>query len=155
MHNLVSLPSMLFEGLKIRTNNKNEFDPTTALIGKTIGDYMSQNIPSKILNKASSGITYALYSNYESDMNGDYDYLIGEQVLAFGADQLAKLEVPAQKYVKFTSENGPMPKVCIDLWMQIWQDTTLNRSYVADFELYDHRAADAMNTVMEIYIGVK
>lgn len=59
----------------------------------------------------------------------------------------------------FTSNPGPMPAVCIDLWQKIW---TLNpaqlggeRQYLADFELYDKRASDPQNTVLDIYIGIK
>jgi predicted transcriptional regulator YdeE len=30
-----------------------------------------------------------------------------------------------------------------------------NRSYLSDFEVYDSRAADPSNAILDIYVGVK
>jgi predicted transcriptional regulator YdeE len=44
------------------------------------------------------------------------------------------------------------------MWQKIWQMTAEefggNRSYKADFELYDQRAKDPQNVVLDIFIGV-
>lgn len=72
---------------------------------------------------------------------------------------MVKLTVPAGNYRKFTSEQGPMPKVCIDLWQKIWQMDAVvlggKRSYDVDFEVYDERAKDPSNTILDVYIGIK
>jgi predicted transcriptional regulator YdeE len=39
--------------------------------------------------------------------------------------------------------------------MRIWTMRELKRSFVADFEVHDQRAADPGNTVVDIYVGVK
>ena len=67
------------------------------------------------------------------------------------------LIIPEQQYIKFTSEKGQMPEICIALWKKIWSDVDLNakRAYVADFEVYDERSFDTNNAEVDIYIGVK
>jgi predicted transcriptional regulator YdeE len=52
-----------------------------------------------------------------------------------------------------------MPDVVIAAWQAIWamNDSELGgkRRYVADFEIYDDRASDPNNTIVDIYIGIK
>ena len=47
----------------------------------------------------------------------------------------------------------------IAAWQAIWamNESELNgkRRYIADFEIYDDRASDPNNTVVEIYIGIE
>ena len=47
--------------------------------------------------------------------------------------------------------------VKINLWNKIWKMKELEnrRSYIADFEVYDHRSIDPSNAIVDIYIGVK
>lgn len=75
------------------------------------------------------------------------------------AHNLCLLPIPSQKYVKFTNEPGPMPKVCIDMWQKIWamDENQLGgiRAYQADFEVYDARCSDSNNAILDIYIGIK
>jgi predicted transcriptional regulator YdeE len=66
--------------------------------------------------------------------------------------------IPAGKYTVITTEKGPFPKVVPDAWMGIFKleaEGKLNRTYQTDFELYDERALDPQNGVVDIYIGVK
>ena len=52
-----------------------------------------------------------------------------------------------------------MPGIVVEAWQKIWQmsDSELGgvRSYIADFEIYDERAFDPQNAVVDIYIGIK
>lgn len=52
-----------------------------------------------------------------------------------------------------------MSDIVIASWQKIWQmkesDFGGKRSYIADFEVYDQRARDPKNTVIDIYIGIK
>jgi predicted transcriptional regulator YdeE len=52
-----------------------------------------------------------------------------------------------------------MPQVDIEAWQKIWamSDDELGgaRSYTTDFEVYDERARDPQNTVLDIYIGIE
>ena len=52
-----------------------------------------------------------------------------------------------------------MPDVCIALWQKIWSMKPEilggTRAYQTDFELYDARAQDPKNTVLDIYVGIQ
>jgi predicted transcriptional regulator YdeE len=100
--------------------------------------------------------TIALYTDYESDEHGDYTFVLGGK--AGPADTvpegMVRKTIPAGRYAVFTSERGPVQKVVIETWQRIWSELP-SRSFVADFEVYDQRAADPGDAVVEIYVGVK
>ena len=52
-----------------------------------------------------------------------------------------------------------MPDVVISAWQKIWamdgNDFGGKRKYIADFEVYDERASNPNNTVIDIYIGTE
>ena len=148
-------------GLTVRTNNKNEMNPAISKIGELSGHFWSQNVASQILERKNAGVTYAVYTEYDSDEHGDYTYFIGEEVNSFDSipSGMQKLIIPAAKYIKFTTPSGNMPDVLINAWQAIWKmsahDFGGNRAYLADFEVYDHRASDPGNAIVDIYIGIK
>ncbi len=148
-------------GLKIRTNNKNEMNPQTAKIGELFGRFQGQNIANQISHRKNPHVTLAVYTEYESDENGDYTYFIGEEESSFenvGSD-LQTLIIPASNYQKFTTDSGKCPDVVINAWQQIWKMSSSDfggeRAYIADFEVYDQRAIDPANMSLDIYIGIK
>ncbi len=51
-----------------------------------------------------------------------------------------------------------MPQVVREAWFKIWQmhenDFGGKRRYLADFEVYDERASDHQNVVLDIFIGI-
>ena len=159
-HIRCELPAIQLVGIKVRTNNDLEIELDTANIGNTVADYFA-SIPETIPARKTPGTTYCAYTEYESDENGDYTFFIGEAVTAFDAipDHLTTLSIPAQTYTRFTTEAGAMPEIVIRAWVDIWQMTpkTLGgeRSYRTDFEIYDERAADPNNTVVDLYIGIE
>lgn len=69
------------------------------------------------------------------------------------------LVIPQGSYQRFTTEKGQMPNVVISAWQAIWKMNQEalggERNYVADFEVYDERATDPANTMIDIYIGHK
>ncbi|WP_010300172.1 GyrI-like domain-containing protein [Candidatus Odyssella thessalonicensis] len=148
-------------GQTCRTNNTQEMEQATAKIGPLFSSYFSQNLADQICNRKHPGTTYCVYTEYESDMAGNYTVFIGEEVTTL--DQIpsgyASLIIPSQHYKKFTTQAGEMPAVCISAWQEIWQMSPQElggqRAYQADFEVYDHRAQDPFHTVLDIYIGLK
>ena len=68
------------------------------------------------------------------------------------------MTIPASDYTKFTTEPGKIPEVVISAWKEIWamneNDFDGKRKYIADFEIYDERAKDYGNAILDIYIGV-
>ena len=158
-----ALPEIKLVGITTRTNNAHQFasDPSTNKIAATVQKYFHNGLAEKIKAKKNPGTTYCVYTNYESDFNGEYTYFIGEEVTSFESieDGFETITIPAQDYVKFTNQPGPMPAVCIDMWQKILamseSDLGAKRAYIADFEIYDERSVDHNNVTLDIYIGVK
>ncbi|ABS78529.1 AraC family transcriptional regulator (plasmid) [Coxiella burnetii] len=156
------LQKLTLVGLTVRTNNKNEMNPETSKIGRLAADYWSNRVANNIQHRSKPGVTYAVYTDFESDEQGDYTYFIGEAVDSLEDQDLEKFKtitIPASNYQKFTTEPGKMPDVVISAWQAIWamkeSDFGGKRKYIADFEVYDERSADPNNTVIDIYIGIE
>lgn len=155
-----SLAPIQLVGITARTNNAAEMNSATGRIGPTLQRYFENNLAAKIKARKKPGTTYCVYTDYESDCNGDYTYFVGEAVSHLDEvdPNLETKLIPAQHYIKFTTNSGPMPAVCIELWQKIWAMTDADlggtRAYIADFEVYDERSHDTQNTVLDIYIGI-
>ncbi|MFN7096434.1 MAG: GyrI-like domain-containing protein [Gammaproteobacteria bacterium] len=148
-------------GITVRTNNEAEFGKLTGKIFPCVQQYFQQQLFNKISNRKNPGTTYCAYTDYESDHTGDYTYFIGETVNSFEnvPAELTTLTIPAQNYAKFTTNPGSMPEVLMNAWQYIWETSTTqtlggSRRYETDFEVYDERAADQQNMVLDIFIGI-
>lgn len=159
---ITNLSAMKLVGITTRTNNAQIFesDPSTNKIAATVQKYFHDSLAEKINARKNPGTTFCVYTDYESDVNGDYTYFIGEEVSSFDqiADGFETLSIPAENYAKFTNQPGPMPTVCVDMWQKIWAMNPAElggeRSYIADFEVYDERSKDHSNVTLDIYIGI-
>lgn len=152
---------MKLMGISVRTNNKAEEDISKGLIFGCVMRYYHEGFAEKIPNRTKPGVTYCVYTDYESDYTGDYTYFIGEEVDSFKTipEDLEAIVIPEQKYTKFTAGPGGMPEVLRGAWKEIWdmseEELGGKRGYKADFEVYDERAADHSNIVLDIYIGIE
>jgi predicted transcriptional regulator YdeE len=102
-----------------------------------------------------------VYTDYTSDHNGEYTYVLGAKVTSEAevpAGMVAK-RVPAGQYAVFTTEKGPAAKVVPEAWMRInslpKSAVGGDRVYGADFEIYDERASDPQNSQVDVYVGIK
>lgn len=158
---LVTKTEMKLVGLSVRTNNKNEMNPQTSKIAELAGRFWGQNIANQISNRQNPGVTFSVYTEYDSNEHGDYTYFIGEEVNAFEniPNTFQKLVIPFSKYQKFTTPEDKIPDVIINAWQQIWKmsesDFSGKRTYIADFEVFDQRASNPNQVVLDIYIGIK
>jgi CubicO group peptidase (beta-lactamase class C family)/predicted transcriptional regulator YdeE len=146
-------------GIAARTNNAKEMT-ADGVIGKQRGRLMQEGLLAKIPNKADQSIV-AVYTDYASDHNGDYTFLLGARVKSDSdvpAGMVAK-KIPSGKFAVFTTEKGPAQKVVPKTWMTINSlpktDVGGDRVYQADYEIYDERAADPTNMVADIYVGIR
>lgn len=147
-------------GLTVRTNNKNEMHPSTGKIGPLVQHYWHNQIASKIQHRANPGLTYIAYTNYESDEHGEYTFIVGEAVSDTAAQpDFSIITIPDGAFQKFTTDAGKMPDVIIQTWQHIWgldaEQLGGRRQYLADFEVYDCRAIDPNNAIVDIYVGIK
>ena len=147
-------------GVAARTSNAKEMT-AEGIIGKQWEHFFQDGVMGKIPNKADQSII-AVYTDYASDKNGEYTFLLGAKVTSDSdvpAGMVAK-KIPPGKYAMFTTEKGPGEKVVPAAWMKInslpQSAVGGDRVYRADFEVYDgERAGDPQNLQADIYIGVK
>jgi len=167
---IINFPEIKLVGICDRTNNANEAVSSTAKISQTVQKYIQDDIPAKIQDRVRDSVKFCVYTDYEvekiidpvkCDYNGDYTYFVGEAVRSFDnvSSDLTTLIIPAQKYAKFTTPRGAMPNIVINAWAEIWKMTAEElggeRSFVADFEIYDENASDLLDAIVHIYIGIK
>lgn len=154
---IIEEPAFIVIGISAQTTNAREMSGQ-GIIGKQWARVMKENLLSRIPNRADSDIL-ALYTDYKSDANGPYTFIIGAKVSS--ADKVPSgmitLTVPAAKYAVFTSDPGPTSKVVPETWSRIWSfpKSVLDRAYKTDFELYGRRALDPQNAQVNIFVGVK
>ena len=146
-------------GIAARTSNAREMT-ADGIIGKQWGRLMQEGLPARIPNKADQNIV-AAYTDYASDHDGDYTFVLGARVKsdqAVPTGMVAK-KIPAGKFAVFTSEKGAAAKVVPEEWMKInslpRSAVGGDRAYRADYEIYDERAADPANAQVDVYVGIK
>jgi predicted transcriptional regulator YdeE len=158
----IQLPELTLVGLTARTNTKSEMNPATSKISSLLDLYWGNQIANTIQHRVNPGVAYSVYTDYESDEHGDYTYFIGEVVSSLQNQNLSELKtitIPKSDYQKFTTEPGKIPEVVISAWQKIWamkeNDFGGKRKYIADFEIYDQKAANPNDAVIDIYIGIQ
>lgn len=149
-------------GLTVRSNNAFEATLETSKIFPVVRRFVSEDIASKIQGRVNPGTLICGYTEYESDYTGDYTYFIGEIVANNSHEApegLTAIEIPSQRYVKFTNGPGSMPQVLKEPWEQIWSMTPDElggeRTYAVDYEVYDERAKDHSAIVLDILVGLQ
>lgn len=140
---------LMLLGISTRTNNVNEKNQETQKLASLWEKYDTDNIYSKTLNKANNTSFYGLYSNYESDVNGDYDATVAVEVTKSKNNAMI---IENKKYLVFTKQ-GELPDICSELWEEIWDyfanNSKYERAYAVDFEKY------SKENLIEIYISIK
>lgn len=145
---VVQLEERVVMGYTIRTNNQNP--QVGALIGGT-WQKLFHNLGSVCNRK--NGRTLGIYSAYESDEKGDYDFTAGCEVEreAEGCEGQTRLVLPAGKYAKFIVE-GPMAEASARFWGKLWS-MKLERAFTYDLEEYI--TGNPEHVIIHIYIAVK
>jgi len=157
---IVEQPGFSVIGIQVRTSNAKEVTGGGA-IPKQWGRFFKEGIADKIPNKADSTI-YAVYTNYESNRDGEYDFIIGMKVSSVSGippGMVAK-NVPSGKYAVIASAQGPVAQVVPKAWQKVWileDNKQLGgaRAYKADFELYDQRSQNPQDSQVDLYVGLK
>lgn len=151
---VVDEPGFTVVGIAGRTSNAREMSGD-GIIAKQWGRFWQENLLALIPNRA-DGAVRAVYTEYASDKDGDYTFVIGARVKSaaeFPVGMVAKT-IPAGKYAVFLSDRGPVERVVVETWQRIWS-TAIDRAYGADYEIYDERSADPSKALVEICVGVR
>lgn len=139
----VSIESKTITGLQTRTKNSDEMNSDTQKIGALWGRFINTYAP--------PFPHYGVYSNYASDMHGEFNVLAGIEGKLDG-EAIETVTIETGKYLKFSAK-GELHQAVMQCWKQIWvyfQDPSIDekRAYGTDFEVY--RSMDEV----EVYIGV-
>jgi len=146
-------------GIECHTDNAREA-AGKGCIGQQWGRFMGEGLLEKIPGRADKNIV-VVYTNYVSDKDGEYTYILGSKVKNDAAAPvgMVKTTVTAGRFAVFTSESGPVQQVVPATWKRIWEVPKSqpggDRVYKSDFEVYDERAADPKNSQMDIYIRIR
>lgn len=161
----IEQPALTVVGISARTTNRAEMQGNGE-IPKLWARWMQQNLAASVPHRTETNLL-AVYTDYESDENGAYTYVVGAQVNA-AAEPSAKLElpegmvavnIPAGRYAVLTSAKGPIYEVVPAIWQRIWslspEQSGGQRAFRADFEVYDHRSSNPQDAEVEVHLGLK
>lgn len=134
---IVNVEGFTVQGLRLRTQNALEMDPSTATIPAHVA-LVDANIT---IDYRSGARPYSVYCEYESDVNGEFDVVMGSNNIAASKLPLESVEIQAGQYMKFTKE-GEFPDAIIQAWQEVWQYFSASpaehsRAYTTDFEHYE------------------
>ena len=155
---MTKLSEFYLIGIEERTQNKDEM-AGNGKIPKVWERMFKEDIKTKVNNKIDEDI-YAVYSNYESDENGKYDYFVGYKVdsLQKIPDGLKGKKVLSGSYKKLETAKGATYKVVGELWMKVWkmpkEELGGKRAFKTDFEIYGGKAKDPNNSIIELFLGI-
>jgi predicted transcriptional regulator YdeE len=143
-------------GLETRTLNRHEMDPATAKIPKLWKQFSTEELADKIPSRTDVDTLFGTYTNYASDHTDEYSLIVGAKVNSLDEipQGMTGLTITPARYMVFPVE-GEMPQALGEAWGYIWRyfgnGTAYERSYTADFELYDLNNP----TKVDIYIAIK
>lgn len=148
---LVELQPFTLSGISIRTSNSEQAQPFTETIGGLWQRFIGQGLADKVPAKLPDSPLYGVYSNYESDANGQFTATVAVAVSA-ATPAFDTIEVGGGRYLVFEARSA-VPQSVIEAWGRIWSyfaaSKEWKRRFAEDFELY--RGPDKV----EIYIGVE
>jgi predicted transcriptional regulator YdeE len=151
---VVSEAGFLVAGIAGRTTNAREM-AGEGIIGKLWERFVQENIAATIPDRIDAALV-AVYTDYASDKEGEYTFLIGCRVKpAAGIPEgMVAKRIPVGRYAVFVSESGPVGEVVMKTWQGIWS-AGIERTYGADYEVYDERARDPGNARVEVHVGIQ
>jgi predicted transcriptional regulator YdeE len=144
-------------GISARTNNAAETGPNGE-IPKLWQRLFAEGVSNQIPDRTGEEIV-AVYTNYASDWNGDYTYILGAKVKpgSKAPGGMVAVTIAPGKYEEFVTATGPGQEVVPAAWRQIYayfqQPGVSPRAYKTDFETY--APTDPANVQGHIFIGVK
>lgn len=148
----VQIKSKIIMGVQERTSNALESDFESAKIPSLWREYFQSAILDPIPNEVENRPPYAIYSNFKSKKDGEYDVTVGAEVSkASKSAQYKAVTIEDGSYLRFDAQ-GQMPMATANLWAKIWKffetNTQYTRSFKTDFEIYPGEDE------VSIYIGI-
>ncbi len=146
----VVVKDFLVSGLKVRTKNADEFDMKIAKIPALWEKLCTPEVFDCLENKNKDFKTYGVYTNYSSNIDGEYDILVGVDVESRN-ENFDNIKIKGGKFLVF-EKSGQIPQIVIELWQEVWEHfktSQTQRAYTNDFERY------ISDDKVELYIAIK
>lgn len=142
-------------GLAAWTSNAAEARPESARIPELWARFTSEGWFERLEHIGAVGPPIAVYTDYRTDVSGDYRIVVGRQV-PDGARALPDAQpasIPEGRYLVFHLR-GTLPGIVIDGWRHVWryfeQARPVHRAYSADVEMYHEDGAG-----LDIWIAIR
>ncbi|WP_186644100.1 GyrI-like domain-containing protein [Fluviispira vulneris] len=157
--NVIEMKSPKFlVGIETRTQNSLEIKGE----GK-IPSLWNEFLNTFKLDRKISNDIYAVYSNYESDENGQYDYFIGYEIADpdkyLNDDRYAVKQIEVGKYSVISPIHKLSENVAYNTWQKIWQMNAKQlggeRLFHTDFEVYTNEKKNGQHSLVNIYLSLK
>ncbi len=145
-------------GIETRTTNEKEREGNGE-IPKIWQRVMQENLADKIPNRYDQNLI-AVYTDYASDQNGEYTYILGARVISTKEvpPGFVTVKIPVGKYAVVESEKGPPSEIMPKVWRRIWAMSPAElggiRAFKTDYELYPP-GMDVQNMQVTLYLGLK
>lgn len=144
-------------GFSVRTTNAAEAQGDGE-IPKLWNRFFQEHLGDKIPHRVGQSMI-VVYSDYASDQNGEYTYLLGVPVdsLEGNPKDLTVRAIPAGSYAVLSTPAGPPQQTLPAIWTKIWgmSEAELGgkRSFVMDYETYDD-FSDPENMQVTVHLGL-
>ncbi len=140
-------------GISVRTTNEN--GQAGLDIPAIWNKFITEGIAEKITNKIDNAI-YCIYTDYEKDHTKPYTTILGCKVENLNniPSGMAGKTFEEADYEKFVAKGNILKGIVFNEWTKIW-NADLNRTFVADFEVYREKAQNAENVEVDIFVATK
>lgn len=148
----VTIAPFKLMGISIKTTNEN--NQALADITALWQRFMGENILSKIPNRVDDTV-YSLYTEYEGDHTQPYRVILGCKVTDLNEipEGMYGKSFDGGSYVKTSAKGDLMKGLIANHWAKIWE-MDLNRTYTADFEVFDERSGNPSNAEVDFYVAI-
>jgi predicted transcriptional regulator YdeE len=159
IHHATLHEPLIIAGIQTRTTNAAELSGA-GKIAPLWQRFFADNLLAQIPHQTGNSL-YAVYSNYQSDEYGEYDFLLGTQVTSVETlpSGITFAAIATGRYAVVTTEKGPVAEMVPGAWKEIWQmpaeELDGKRAFLTDYEVYGERATDPTNAVVEIHLGLE
>lgn len=141
-------------GISVRTTNEN--GQSTQDIPALWSRFMTEEIAKQIPNKIDNSV-FCIYTEYEKDHTKPYTTILGCKVenLDTIPNGMVGKTFEEATYAKHTAKGNILQGLVFNEWTnKIW-NSDLDRTYTADFEVYDERTQNPENAEVDIFVAVK
>lgn len=145
-------------GISVRTRNSDEMNSETSKLSELWDRFFTENVAAHIDEQDDDSPIYGVYSDYESDVNGEYTTTAGVRLASAGptSNGHAYVEIPGGDYLVF-ERTGPMPDTVWQTWNDVWQyfaaPGEYERGFTADYE--EFTGADGDGVRVSVHVGVR